>query len=375
MSFNNLSKLPVWVRPLPPCILLCGFAALGYTVQQHQSSATAYSVPAVSNTQDNQSPQFPPSGHESLFTLPGTTPPNPSITPATPGATPGLDLNASSVTSLNKPLTLSKEGPAAASLEKFRNSPLAKSFGQALADQKQGKTAEAIAGYRDVIHQMPDALPAHLNLAVAYLQAGQPAKAIPHLQVVAKADPNNVNVQFELAKVLLDQKRLDDAKIPLQRVVKLMPQNPQPRVLLAQLLFSQKNYSGAFDQWTALDKIDQGQGQPAFAAGSIAAQNLKNPKKALPWLRKAHRLMPTNDQATLLLGQSLAATGDTKEAEPLIAKMTAKVPKDAGLLRMLADMQWQNGDHDAATSTLQKVISLDPNNKEARSALAQALSA
>jgi tetratricopeptide (TPR) repeat protein len=356
---------------------VCAFAALGYKLQQQPSSATAISDSALSspsNTANSQTPRISNSAGGSLFSVPGANATNPSLTPAVPGS-PRLNLSGSSATSLNKPLTLSKEGAAGVALQKFRNSPLAKSFGKALEDQKQGRTAEAIAGYRDVIHQMPDALPAHLNLAVAYLQAGQPARAVPHLQVVAKADPNNVNVQFELAKVLLDLKRLDDAKTPLQRVVKLMPQNPQPRVLLAQLYFTQKNYSAAFDQWTALDKIDSGKGQPAFAAGSIAAQNLKDPKKALPWLRKAHRLAPTNDQATLLLGQSLAATGNTKEAEPLIAQMAAKVPKDAGLARMLADIQWQSGDHDAAISSLQKVISLDPSNKEARSSLAQALSA
>ena len=379
MSFHYLSKLPVWARPIPPCILLCGFAALGYTVQQH-SSAAPVSEPVVSpqsDTSNNQTPPVSNPGQGPLFTVPGANATNPTITPTTPGISPGLDLkgNSNAGALLTKPLTLSKNGAAAASLEKFRNSPLAKSFGKALEDQKQGKTADAIAGYRDVLHQMPNALPAHLNLAVAYLQAGQPAKAIPHLQIVAKADPNNVNVQFELAKVLLSQKQLDAAQAPLQRVVKLMPQNPQPRVLLAQLYFSQKNFSAAFDQWTALDGIDAGKGQPAFAAGSIAAQNLKDPQKALPWLRKAHRLAPSNDQATLLLGQSLAATGDTKEAEPLIAQIAAKVPKDAGLVRMLADIQWQSGDHDAAISSLQKVISLDPNNKEARSALAQALSA
>lgn len=368
MSVNYLSKLPVWVRPLPPGILLCAFAALGYSVQQPTSAISASATSALSQSDVTHNPL----SQDSLFAVPDASSTGSAITPAT---TSGLNLNANSATSLNKPLTLSSNGPAAASLEKFRNSPLTKSFGKALEDQKQGNTAAAIAGYRDVIHQMPDALPAHLNLAVAYLQAGQPSKAVPHLQVVTKADPNNVNVQFELAKVLLDLKRLDDAKIPLQRVVKLMPQNPQPRVLLAQLYFTQKNYSAAFDQWVRLDKIDPGQGQPAFAAGSIAAQNLKNPRKALPWLRKAHRLMPENDQATLLLGQSLAATGDTKGAAPLLAKMAAKVPNDAGLARMLADIQWQSGDHNAAISSLRKVISLDSGNKEARSALAQALSA
>jgi tetratricopeptide (TPR) repeat protein len=295
--------------------------------------------------------------------------------PATPGAHPELNLKSNSATTLNKPLTLSTEGAAGAALNKFRNSPLAKTFGQALADQKNGKTAEAIAGYQDVLHQMPDALPAQLNLAVAYLQTGQPAKAIPHLQIVAKADPKNVNVQFELAKVLLSQKRLDEAQEPLQRVVTLMPSNPQPRVLLAQLYFTQKNYAQAFDQWTALDHIDQGKGQPAFAAGSIAAQNLKDPQKALPWLRKAHRLSPDNNEYTLLLGQVLAATNNTQEAEPLLSQVAAKVPNDAGLARVLADIQWRDGHRDAAIVNLQKVVTLNPGDKESKSALAQALSA
>ena len=369
MSLDNFSKLPIWARPVPPCLLLCAFAAMGYGLQQHSAAIPASGNVSTSPSDTVLPPAQPFLENESLFTVPG----NPAA-PKSPAANPGLDLNSNSANILNKPLTLSREGAAGASLEKFRNSPLAKSFGQALAAQKQGKTAEAIAGYRDVIHQMPDALPAHLNLAVAYLQAGQPDKAIPHLQVVAKADPNNVNVQFELAKVLLGQKRLDDAKVPLSRVVKLMPQNPQPRILLAQLYFTQKNYSAAFDQWTSLDSIDPGKGQPAFAAGSIAAQNLKNPQKALPWLRKAHRLMPQNDQATLLLGQTLAAAGDSKNAEPLLLKIAAKVPNDAGLARMIADIQWQNGEQDAAISSLQKVLSLDSGNKEARIALAQALS-
>src|SRR5690606_35409996 len=118
--------------------------------------------------------------------------------------------------------------------------------------------------------------------------------------------------------------------------------NPQPRVLLAQLYYTQKKYQQAFDQWTVLDGISEGQGQAAFAAGSIAAQHLNSPQKAVPWLRKAHRLAPDDNNATLLLGQALAATGNTSEAEPLLKKISDKVPQDAGILRLLADVQWKN---------------------------------
>lgn len=362
MVYNYLSKLPVWVRPLPPVILLCAFVAVGYGIQQRRlpsSAETFADTPASS------------SGHQGVFTAPDENSQQPTITPSAPK---GLDTTSNSASVLNQPLKLSKEGEVGKALEKFRNSPLAKSFGKALEDQKQGRMDQAIQGYRDVLHQMPGALPAELNLAVAYLQNKQPAKAIPHLQVVAKADPNNVNIQFELAKVLASQKRLDDALTPLRRVIKLMPQNPQPRVLMAQIFYTQKNYSAAFDQWTALDKIDAGRGQAAHTAGVIAAENLKDPQKALPWLRKAHRLAPYNDETTLLLAQVLAGTGNTKEAEPLLAKMAKKSPKDAGIRRILASVQWDNGSHDAAISSLRKVISLDPSDKDTKVTLARALS-
>jgi len=154
-----------------------------------------------------------------------------------------------------------------------------------------------------------------------------------------------------------------------------MPQNPQPRMLLAQLYYTQKDYSGAFDQWTALDKIDAANGQAAYTAGVIAAENMRNPQKALPWLRKAHRLAPYNDQTNLLLGQVLAATGDTKEAEPILVKIAAKDPKNTALLRILADVQWQNGDRDKAIASLRKAIATDPSNKDLQATLAQALNA
>lgn len=389
MSSNNISKLPDWLKPLPPLILVGAFAALGYSAQQFTSPASpgaATAAPPVAQpvpTPDVAKNQTPPAvglGQIPTFSAPSLTPGNPAMPGAHPGLSPANQNSkgnnkGNEQTTVTAPLTLSSTGAAGVALQKFRNSPLAKAFGQALADQKQGNFPAAIAGYREVLHQMPNALPARLNLAVAYLQAGQPAQAISPLQMVAKADPKNVNVQFQLAKVLLNQKRLSEAMIPLQRVVQLMPQNPQPRVLLAQLYFTQNNYQQAFDQWIALDKIDSAHGQAAFAAGSIAMQNLKKPPMALPWLRKAHQLAPEDPRATLMLGQALAATGNNKDAEPLLASVIAKAPKDVPLARMLADMQWHNNQHDAAIGTLQRALTVSPNDKGTKIALAQALSA
>jgi len=382
VSFDQFSKLPVWLKPLPPITLLGALVAVGYSshapfvVSDQQSVTTVNPAPIPDVTPPGMS-----MGDTSLFQAPVLQPQGNAVTSPSgaPSEPPALSLqgnNTASATAMNqKPLQLSADSAGGAALQKFRNSPLALTYGKALNAQKKGNLKGAIEGYRQVLHQMPDALPAHLNLAVAYLQDKQPAKAIPHLKVVAKADPKNVRVQFELAKVLLDQKRLDEAIDPLRRTVTLMPQNPQPRVLLAQLYYSQKKYQQAFDQWTTLDGISQGQGQAAFAAGSIAAQNLHNPQKALPWLRKAHRLAPDDNNATLLLGQVLAASGNAKEAEPLLQNISNKVPRDAGLLRLLADVQWKNKNRDAAITSLQKVVALAPGEKEARSALAEALSA
>lgn len=217
-------------------------------------------------------------------------------------------------------------GPVPAGMQ--GNPQVAALFQKALDAQRKGDFKGAAAAYRAVLHQSPDALPAHLNLAMVLLQQKADSEAIAHLK----------------------------------KAIALAPTSPQPRVLLAQAYAQQKNARGAYEQWTKIAdlKLPDG-GQAAFMAGAIAFEELKKPAEAERWLRRANEQSKGADpRVALLLAKALSAQKKHAQAQQTLEPLGKRFPKAIEIQSALADAQWQSGDKAGAIATLRALEKITP---------------
>ncbi len=102
----------------------------------------------------------------------------------------------------------------------------------------QGRFADAVSIYEQLVKALPANPGLRLNLGLALHMAGRDKDAIPHLEAVLKVQPSSIPalVSLGLARIQLGQPAL--AIAPLRKVAALEPDNPEPRGLLANALLS-----------------------------------------------------------------------------------------------------------------------------------------
>src|SRR5438105_1282233 len=97
----------------------------------------------------------------------------------------------------------------------------------------EGRFAEAIPVYQELVKALPDNPGLLLNLALAEQMAGQPRLAIRHFEAVLKVQPANVPALFSLAASHLALHEPAAAVEPLRKVVSADPGNRDARGMLA----------------------------------------------------------------------------------------------------------------------------------------------
>lgn len=193
-------------------------------------------------------------------------------------------------------------------------------FARGVEAQGKGDLASAAAAYREVLQIQPKAMPAHLNLAL----------------------------------ILLRQKQADRGIWHLRQAIAIAPREVQPRAILAQAYISQKQPQKAYEQWTQLAALNSSDnGQAAFYAGAIAFEQLKNPREAETWLRRAAtQNKGTDPRVAMLFARVLTSRNKASEAAGVLRAASQKFPKITEIQTALAEAQWQSGDKNGALVTL-----------------------
>lgn len=130
---------------------------------------------------------------------------------------------------------------------------------QANALMGQGRFADAVPLYEQLVKALPGNPGLRLNLGLALHMAGRDRDAVPHLEAVLKAQPSSLPalLHLGLARVQLGQPAL--AVAPLSKAVSLDPSNLEPRGLLANALLAAGRAAEAaphFRRLTALTPRD-----------------------------------------------------------------------------------------------------------------------
>ena len=158
-------------------------------------------------------------------------------------------------------------------------------LGRLLEGEK--RTAEAERIYTNIIAQNPQFAPAHVALGFLKESSGDKAAALELYRSAVKVDPRQVAALNNLAYLLADnfgemQEALDYAL----RAYRLEPADPR-----------------------IMD-----------TAGYILLQN-KRAADAVKLLKKAHELMPQQNEVALHLGMALVATGEKEQGRAVLQQV------------------------------------------------------
>jgi tetratricopeptide (TPR) repeat protein len=77
---------------------------------------------------------------------------------------------------------------------------------------RQGRSAEAIPIFEEVVARFPNAADAHLNLGRALFEENRAADAVPHLERAVALDPSSAQAQLLLAKAYVRTGRAAEAQ-------------------------------------------------------------------------------------------------------------------------------------------------------------------
>ncbi len=99
----------------------------------------------------------------------------------------------------------------------------------------QGRVAETIAHYRDLVQAQPDRAELQNELGYVLLRAGRAAEALPPLEAAAALAPDVAQTHNSLGVAYVQGQRWDAAVAAFRRALELQPEYPEASFNLAQL--------------------------------------------------------------------------------------------------------------------------------------------
>ncbi|MDR3435830.1 tetratricopeptide repeat-containing glycosyltransferase family protein [Telmatospirillum sp.] len=214
-------------------------------------------------------------------------------------------------------------------------------FAMALAKHQDGFLDEAVATYQQVLASIPDAIPAWVNLGLAWQGLGhlpQAASALCRAVVLAPESPMAVDLCNDLGNLLSAQRRFAEAETIFHRAISLGPEFAQPYNNLAAM------------------QVDAGEPAAALAA-----------------CRRALAIQPENPQAFNNLGNALMELGQTEAAVGAFMRALSLQPDFAEAATNLSGALIDQGASEAAIALCRQAIALRPEQADVYNNLGNAL--
>jgi len=282
--------------------------------------------------------------------------------------------------------------PPLSKKEKLAN-PLNELLNEAQHDIDTNSFEAAIPPLQKFIAEKPDVAYAHFQLAYAYtaLQRGDEARA--EYERTIALDPKMSEAYLNLG-ILLTGREPAAALAPLRKAVELLPAQSRPRILLGTAQERAGDFPAAADSFEGAVRLDPRDADAVLHLARLYL-NLKRPAEAETKFRNALDVQPASATAALGLAQSLDAQ-NKPEAADAYQKYLALQPADAATharfvhllidqkrygealaeldrtdqgkppssdsLRQRADIQIAQNKLDDAIVTLQRAITLAPND-------------
>ncbi|MGK7950232.1 MAG: tetratricopeptide repeat protein [Xenococcaceae cyanobacterium] len=280
--------------------------------------------------------------------------------------------------------------------------------------REQGKLAEAINKYSEIILVNPNCVQAHHQLAEIYEKRKEFDRASNHYQLVVQLEPDNSRALAKLARVMMHQGNIEGAvttyqtaidqaisqkpKQPkwfyrwvytelgealekngqieeaiavYQKAIEIVPENCRIYPKLAKLIMRQGNIEGAVTAYQKAITQAQKPKQPkwfyrwVYTELGEALEKNGQIEEAIASYHKAIAFQPDHSIVYAHLARAMMAQKNTQEAITAYQKAIALQPKQPIWVYVgLGDALNQNGQVDEAIAVYQKAIDLYPKKPE-----------
>jgi Flp pilus assembly protein TadD len=257
-----------------------------------------------------------------------------------------------------------------------------------------GDNDESIAAYRKSVAAKPDVFESNLNLGLTLARANNPEaegflRAATTLQPTEHTEEGQARAWLALAH-LAEKTKPEDALLDYQKAAELMPKDPEPHLSAGLLHERQKQYSDAeseYKQVLALDPSskDPRTLDPRTTEAAIGLTNIYMKSNRLadaePLLRRLAAERPGDAGIHLQLGRVLDAEDTSQEKEKnkkddALAEFQLALklaPADAEAQREIADFYTRAKRNDLAEPLYRALVAAQPNDQELHRALGKSL--
>lgn len=213
-----------------------------------------------------------------------------------------------------------------------------------------------------------DPASAHLRVGSQLLNGSQTNAAIEHFTRAAQLAPDNARAQYLLGHALLGAGRAADAVAPLQRAIAQNVDVPLAGYDLAVALQQTGDLTGAARALRSVKPPRNSSAVVWLQLGKKAAE-LNAPDVAEPFFRSAVAIAPEMPQAHQLLGIDLLVLGRYEEAAAEFTFTSAREPRNADALAMLAYAEQRLGKTAVAREHAEEALRIAPQHPLAREVL------
>ena len=238
------------------------------------------------------------------------------------------------------------------------------------------RTDESIAAYRKSVAAKPDVFESNLNLGLMLARAHNPEaeqflRAATALKPTAHVEEGQARAWLSLAHVIenRDPKQALDA---YAKAAELTPTDSEPHLSAGLLDERQEDFPAAEAEYKKVLVLDP---HPTDAAIGLTNIYMKSNRlaDAEPLLRRLAADRPDDAGLHLQLGRVLAAQSKKDDAVVEFQAAIKLSPKDADAQRDLADLYAAAGKNDLAETQYRALVTAQPNDAELHRALGRAL--
>jgi len=249
-------------------------------------------------------------------------------------------------------------------------------FDLAFALNGLNRADESIAAYRKSVAAKPDVFESNLNLGLMLARAHNP-EAEQFLRAAATLKPT-AHVEEGQARAWLSLAHLIENKDPAQalqaysKAAELTPADPEPHLSAGLLDERQKDFPSAESEYKKVLALDPHSTEAAIGLTNIYMKSNRL-ADAEPLLRRLAADRPDDAGLHAQLGRVLEAEGKKDDAILEFQTALKLSPKDSAAQRDLADLYADAGKNDLAEAAYRPLVAAQPNDPELHRALGKAL--
>ena len=237
--------------------------------------------------------------------------------------------------------------------------------------EQEGKIAEAVQLYGEILEKYPDNAQAYNNFGAVLLRAGKAEEAKFAFEKASELDAAYDTPLSNLGYIyLVIEEDYEQALPPLLAALEINPYNDSALNNLRAFYIVQDRYAEAATEWERLSRNAPDNARIKRDLADIYVK-LGDFAAAEKWAKATLALDADNVDARLNLAFVYRFTGRLAEAEKLLVKLARAQPDEADVQIALRDVYYAGGKLEEALEPAKAVIELEPSTAENYLALAR----